>query len=99
MAVSVTVGSFEWNEDKERKNIEKHGVNFLAASRVFLDPFRIIAVDEPHSTAEPRLFCIGRAGNRILTVRFTYRGERIRILGAGYWRKGRVLYEKENKKN
>ena len=29
-------------------------------------------------------------------VRFTYRGETIRIIGAGYWRKGRRLYEKEN---
>ena len=32
----------------------------------------------------------------ILTVRFTRRGEAIRIIGAGYWRKGKAIYEKEN---
>lgn len=30
-----------------------------------------------------------------MTVRFTYRQNRIRIIGAGYWRKGRDVYEKE----
>lgn len=33
----------------------------------------------------------------ILTVRFTYRARVIRIFGAGYWRKGKAIYEKENK--
>jgi hypothetical protein len=37
-----------------------------------------------------------RAGEGILTVRFTYRREVIRIIGAGYWRKGREIYEREN---
>jgi len=32
----------------------------------------------------------------ILTVRFTYRAGIIRIFGAGYWRKGKVIYEREN---
>jgi len=40
--------------------------------------------------------CIGRTECGILTIRFTYRGETIRIIGAGYWRKGRKTYEKEN---
>ncbi|MEI6747001.1 MAG: hypothetical protein WCL34_13640 [Methylococcaceae bacterium] len=35
-------------------------------------------------------------GSSILTVRFTYRHNRIRIIGAGYWRKGKKIYEKEN---
>jgi len=48
-----------------------------------------MAADERHSSAEPRLFCIGRSrSGGILTVRFTYRGDCIRIIGAGYWRKG-----------
>lgn len=45
---------------------------------------------------EARLFCIGRTERGILTVRFSYRGETIRIIGAGHWRKGRKTYEKEN---
>ena len=32
----------------------------------------------------------------VLTVRFTHREDVIRIFGAGYWRKGRILYEQEN---
>ena len=32
-----------------------------------------------------------------MTVRFTYRGKVIRLIGAGYWRKGRKIYEEENK--
>jgi hypothetical protein len=35
-------------------------------------------------------------GDAVLTVRFTYREEVIRIFGAGYWRKGKRIYEQEN---
>ena len=38
----------------------------------------------------------GKVDDGILTVRFTYRGETIRIIGAGYWRKGRRIYATEN---
>ena len=31
-----------------------------------------------------------------MTVRFTYRGDVIRIFGAGYWRRGKAIYEREN---
>jgi uncharacterized protein len=40
---------------------------------------------------------MGRIGKGILTVRFTYRVNVIRIYGAGYWRKGRKVYEDQNK--
>jgi len=63
----------------------------------FLDPLRVIAADEAHSKKEPRLFCIGRGQRGILTVRFTQRGGHIRIIGAGYWRKGKEFYEKTNR--
>lgn len=32
----------------------------------------------------------------ILTVRFIYRENNIRIIGAGYWRKGKKIYEEKN---
>jgi len=63
----------------------------------FFDPLRVIAVDEAHSKKEPRLFCIGHSRHGIVTVRFIQRGDRIRIIGAGYWRKGKQLYEKTNR--
>ena len=40
---------------------------------------------------EERFYCIGRVGEGIMTVRFKYRGNIIRIYGAGYWRKGRKV--------
>jgi hypothetical protein len=48
-----------------------------------------------YSITESRYYCFGKIDNEILTVRFTYRGHKIRIIGAGYWRKGRNIYEKE----
>jgi len=87
---------FEWDDEKDRENRTKQDVSFSLAQHAFLDPRRIIAVDIEHSTAEDRYYCIGRVGEGIMTVRFTYRGNIIRIYGAGYWRKGRKLYEEQN---
>ncbi len=88
---------FAWDENKDRLNREKHGVSFETAKQAFLDPFRIIVEDEGHCFAEKRWFCMGKVDGGILTVRFTYRRDVIRIIGAGYWRKGRKRYEEENK--
>jgi uncharacterized protein len=88
---------FEWDETKDLENQEKHQVPFAVAQRAFFDPHRVIAEDVSHSTEEDRFYCIGRVGNGIMTVRFTYRGRTIRIYGAGYWRKGRRIYEEQNK--
>jgi len=87
---------FEWDEDKDRLNREKHGISFRLAQYAFTDPCRVIAQDFSHSGQEKRLYCIGKAGDGILTVRFTYRNQIIRIFGAGYWRKGKKLYEEQN---
>ena len=84
-----------WDEGKEILNIKKHGVDFTTAAKVFLDTKRKIFVDSKHSEKEPRYFCIGKVKNKILTVRFTYRDNKIRIFGAGYWRKGRKYYEEK----
>jgi uncharacterized protein len=67
------------------------------AQKAFLDPNRIIAENVRHSTSETRYFCIGAVDGEILTVRFTWRGSKIRIFGAGYWRKGKQIYEEEQR--
>ena len=89
--------TFEWDEEKDKENQSKHGVSFLVAQKAFLDPHRIIAEDITHSTEENRYYCMGRVGESILTVRFAHRSNVIRIYGAGYWRKGRKIYEEQNK--
>jgi uncharacterized protein len=89
--------SFEWDEEKDRENQAKHRVSFATAQRAFLDPHRVIAEDMAHSSEEDRYCRIGRVDDSIMTVRFTYRSSVIRIYGAGYWRKGRKIYEDQNK--
>ena len=86
-------GGFVWDVRKEAANVHKHGVDFETAAKAFKDPNRKIYTDEKHGAREERLFCIGVVANKALTVRFTYREGRIRIYGAGYWRKGRRYYE------
>jgi len=94
---AVESSTFEWDDDKDRQNRKKHGVPFILAQYAFADPNRVILEDVTHSSeTETRYFCIGKLGDGILTVRFTYRNDRIRIFGAGYWRKGKQIYEQQN---
>ncbi|MES2272969.1 MAG: BrnT family toxin [Chlamydiota bacterium] len=89
--------TFEWDQRKNEANIAKHGVSFFDAQLAFLDPNRIIAQDLEHSRIEVRYYCFGKVDETIMTVRFTYRNQTIRIFGAGYWRQGRKIYEKAQK--
>ncbi|MBL1140957.1 MAG: BrnT family toxin [Proteobacteria bacterium] len=89
--------SFEWDTEKDLKNQLKHGVSFEEAQLVFKDPNKVILRDKTHSINEERHFCIGKTDEIILTVRFTYRENRIRIIGAGAWRRGKKLYEEKNR--
>ena len=88
--------SFKWDTEKELLNIAKHGVSFSEAQYAFADPNRVIAEDLSHGENEKRYYCFGKVNEGILTVRFTYRRGIIRIFGAGYWRKGKRIYEREN---
>jgi len=88
--------TFEWDESKNKLNIEQHKVSFETAQNAFNDNKRILYADDKHSNAEKRFFCIGNDGDGIVTVRFTIRARNVRILGAGYWRRGRRMYEEKN---
>jgi uncharacterized protein len=87
---------FDWDESKVRSNVEKHGVGFSFAQRALLDSKRVIAEDITHSAEEQRYYCFGKIDGDIFIVRSTWRDNTIRIFGAGYWRKGKQVYEKEN---
>lgn len=88
---------FEWDAAKDRHNRAKHGVSFAEAQQAFFDPHRVIAEDLDHSAAEKRYFCFGRVSGGVMTVRFTWRAGKIRIFGAGHWRKGKKIHERQNR--
>ena len=50
---------FDWDPVKARQNLQKHGVSFERAARIFLDPFSISIFDEKHSESEDRWITIG----------------------------------------
>jgi len=88
---------FEWDDAKDQSNQRKHDIPFSLAQFAFLDERRVILEDLDHSDGEKRYYCLGKVAGGIMTVRFTYRKTKIRIFGAGYWRKGKRIYERENK--
>ena len=87
---------FEWDASKDVANRAKHQVSFADAQYAIADPQRVIARDLSHSATEERFYCFGMVKGGVMTVRFTYREGVIRIFGAGYWRKGKAIYEREN---
>lgn len=72
---------FEWDEEKARINMKKHGIPFELASKVFLDERRIEIFDEVHSIDEERYITIGMAGE-VLFVVYTERTPCIRLISA-----------------
>ena len=89
---------FEWDAKKEKLNLVKHGVSFLEAQRAFLDPLRVIAVDEAHSEQrERRLFCIGRSKRGIAAslggaIAFESSGRDIGAKASNFMKKRTVRY-------
>ncbi len=74
---------FEWNDEKARKNLEKHEVSFDEASTIFDDPMFITLLDSEHSQDEDRFITIGLSSkNRLLLVAHTERKDKIRIISA-----------------
>ena len=72
---------FEWDEDKNQKNIEKHGIDFNDAAMVFADENRIEFFDDFHSDDEDRWQVIGKV-KEILFVVYTERGDFTRLISA-----------------
>ncbi|MDR1146206.1 MAG: BrnT family toxin [Verrucomicrobiales bacterium] len=87
---------FEWDENKNRVNLQQHGYPFEAALVVFDDPCRVMQFDHKHSAQEFRAFCFGKVDGKVLTVRFNWRSGKVRVIGVGHWRKGEKIYEEKN---
>jgi uncharacterized protein len=70
---------FEWDEEKSKTNLIKHGIDFEDASEVFYGP---VVVRGSNRNSEERWIAIGKSHDRIVSVIFTYRQELIRIISA-----------------
>lgn len=75
---------FEWDDEKEKKNITKHGIDFSTAARVFEDVNRLEFFDETHSEDEDRYITIGQIDGVavIIMLVYTERKQAIRIISA-----------------
>lgn len=72
---------FEWDENKNTINKQKHHISFETASHVFDDPMYIEMYDFEHSLSEDRYIAIGKVGD-VLFVVFTERKDVLRIISA-----------------
>lgn len=75
---------FEWDSEKEKTNIRKHGIDFATAARVFSDENRLDMYDESHSENEERYITIGAINGimYIVFVVYTEREDAIRLISA-----------------
>ena len=73
---------YEWDENKNKINQEKHGIDFLDAVQVFLDPNRMEMVDDRKEYGETRYLTIGEVETVFLFVVYTKRGHKCRLISA-----------------
>ena len=74
---------FEWDENKARQNLSKHGVSFEEAKTIFDDPLYIDFYDPDHSDNEQRYLIVGQSNRgRILILSYTERVNRMRLISA-----------------
>jgi hypothetical protein len=73
---------FEWDDAKAEANLRKHNISFRAASRVFDDPLVLIEQDFSEDYGEDRFLATGRVEGLLVTVIYTERSDRIRIISA-----------------
>ncbi len=88
---------FEWNIEKSENNLKKRGISFNDAELAFEDLYAIEEFDDEHSTAEESRFkMLAMAGDTILVVAYTMRGDSFRIISARKAEKyERELYERQ----
>jgi hypothetical protein len=71
---------FEWDEAKREANLAKHGIDFLRARRVVEGPHEILSGRKVGR--EVRMLVAGLLNGVLITVIYTVRGDRIRIISA-----------------
>jgi uncharacterized DUF497 family protein len=90
--------TFEWDENKQRLNVIKHGIDFVDAKEVFYDPAAYTSVS-PRNPGERRYVTIGSMRGTLIAVIFTLRGQAVRIISARTARRSeRQSYGEETKR-
>ncbi|MDR2579262.1 MAG: BrnT family toxin [Chitinispirillales bacterium] len=84
--------SFEWDDGKDRLNIEKHGFSMALGAEVWKDGKKIELTDERFDYGEKRLITVGECDGDILSVCWTPRGGNVRLISV------RCANRKERKK-
>jgi hypothetical protein len=75
--------TFEWDAEKARQNVDKHGISFEEVVTAFGDPLSVTVSDPDHSDSEERQLLLGMSRrSRLVVVAFTERGDRLRIITA-----------------
>jgi uncharacterized protein len=83
---------FEYDPEKSRRNVVKHGMDFEQAKRLWLDPDRLEA--PARTEDEPRSVVVGEIDGKTWAAVFTYRGKAVRIISVRRARESEVrLYE------
>ena len=83
---------FDWDDAKAAANFRKHGVTFEQAAYAFRDPFAVEWIDASAVYGEERVILLGMSGSQILSVVYTERCERLRIISA----RRATKHEKDN---
>jgi len=88
---------FEWDQGNSGKNEQKHAVTDRECEEAFFNRPRVIAPSFARSHEEARYVALGKTNkNRLLTVVFTIRHQKIRVIsGRPMSKKERGVYEKE----
>ena len=73
---------FAWDEAKNAACFEQRGFNFMYATRIFIDPRRILHSDTRRSYGEERYQLLGMIEQRLFVVVYTIRHDAIRIISA-----------------
>ena len=85
---------FEWDDDKRERNLEKHGIDFVRAVKIFENPI-VEWIDDREDYGEERLIAIGHWNEQFLIVVSTWPDKTRRIISA--WKAGsdeeRTYYE------
>jgi uncharacterized DUF497 family protein len=82
------MNDFEFDEAKSQANLDKHGIDFIAAQALWKDPYLLEI--RAKSEDEPRFFLIGKIGEGHWSAVVTYRESRIRLISVRRSRKKEV---------